>query len=111
MQYELQSAITGSQQILEQVASDTEDALSQPLKLSKTAQQQEKKRKSKAGIAIEHLDIIKNEFWQQRAWILSGRAGRLKLGGDSGGLEVRPGLESLVVLNGDVSGGFGSEME
>lgn len=69
--------------------------------MSKTAQQQEKKSKAKAGIAIEHLDIIKNEFWQQRSWILSGRAGRLKLGDveSSSSLEVRPGpmTESLVV--------------
>jgi hypothetical protein len=69
----------GSSEILETVVSDTEEVPSRPLKLSKTAEQQEKKIKTKAGIAVEHTDIIKNEFWQRRPWILSGRAGKLKV--------------------------------
>lgn len=102
--YELQSPLQGSNEILEQVASDTEEFPTVPLKLSKTALQQEKKRKTKAGIATWHGDIMKNEFWQQRSWILSGRAGRLKLEEENGGsasLEVRPGPESLMVPNGN----------
>jgi len=74
------------------VVSATEDATSQPQKLSKTAQQQEKKAKAKAGIATEHIDLIKPDFWQKRAWILSGRAGRLK---------GRPELAYLPPPNGD----------
>jgi tRNA(His) guanylyltransferase len=40
--------------------------------------ERERKIKSKAGIAIEHIDIIKDDFWELRPWILAGRAGKLK---------------------------------
>ena len=46
--------------------------------LSKTAAEKERKRRQKAGIAIKHIDIIKDDFWIRRPWILSGRAGKLK---------------------------------
>lgn len=28
----------------------------------------------KAAIVVEHVDIIKDEFWERRPWILTGRA-------------------------------------
>jgi hypothetical protein len=43
--------------------------------LSKTAAEKERKKKMKAEILIEHVDIIKDEFWEARPWILSGRFG------------------------------------
>ncbi|KAB2576113.1 tRNA guanylyltransferase protein [Lasiodiplodia theobromae] len=46
--------------------------------LSKTAAEKERKRRAKAKIAVEHVDIIKDDFWLRRPWILSGRAGKLK---------------------------------
>ncbi|KAK8245990.1 tRNAHis guanylyltransferase-like protein Thg1 [Phyllosticta capitalensis] len=46
--------------------------------VSKTQAEKEKKRRAKAGVKVEHVDVIKDEFWQRRPWILSGRAGKLK---------------------------------
>jgi tRNA(His) guanylyltransferase len=45
---------------------------------SKGANEKEKKAKAKAQIAIEHIDIIQDAFWNQRPWILSGNIGRPK---------------------------------
>jgi len=42
--------------------------------VSKT--QAEKMRKVKAKVVVRHLDIIKNDFWERRPWILSGKAGK-----------------------------------
>lgn len=39
----------------------------------------EDKRK-KVGIMIENVDIIKDDFWNERPWILSGRPANLKKG-------------------------------
>jgi hypothetical protein len=46
--------------------------------LSSTATQKERKAKSKAGVTIEHLDIIKDDFWNSRPWILTGGVGVLR---------------------------------
>ncbi|GME52856.1 putative tRNA guanylyltransferase protein [Neofusicoccum parvum] len=50
----------------------------QPPELSKTAAEKERKRRGKARVAVEHVDVIRDEFWVKRPWILSGRAGKLK---------------------------------
>lgn len=90
----------------EHVAEDgaEESSRSSPLNMSKTALQQERRKKAKAGIAVWHGDIIQDEFWLRRSWILSGRAGSLKLeengASGNGGLEVRPGLENLMIPDG-----------
>ncbi|EON69651.1 hypothetical protein W97_08911 [Coniosporium apollinis CBS 100218] len=47
-----------------------------PAPLSKTAAEKDRKRRAKARIVVEHLDIIKDDFWTQRPWILTGRAGK-----------------------------------
>lgn len=44
---------------------------------SKTAAEKERKTRAKAKIAVEHVDIIKDDFWERRPWILSGKAGKL----------------------------------
>jgi tRNA(His) guanylyltransferase len=46
--------------------------------ISNSAAEKQRKAKSKAKIAIEHVDIIKDEFWNHRPWILAGTAGRPK---------------------------------
>ncbi|KAK8181271.1 Thg1 C terminal domain-containing protein [Phyllosticta citribraziliensis] len=46
--------------------------------VSKTQAEKEKKKRAKVGVKIEHVDVIKDDFWQRRPWILSGRAGKLK---------------------------------
>ena len=40
--------------------------------MSKTQKKKKKKRKwhVKASITVEHTDIIKDEFWDQRPWLL-----------------------------------------
>ncbi|KAL0264303.1 tRNA-His guanylyltransferase [Diplodia seriata] len=45
---------------------------------SKTVAEKEKKRRAKATVAVEHVDVIKDDFWLRRPWILSGRAGELR---------------------------------
>lgn len=53
------------------------DNLGEPVEQSKTQMEKEKKRRTKARVVIEHLDIIKDEFWDKRPWILSNRPGRI----------------------------------
>jgi len=48
-----------------------EEGLPQPV--SKTAAEKERKKKAKAEIVVEYVDIIKDDFWTQRPWILSGK--------------------------------------
>lgn len=44
-----------------------------PEKLSKTQQEKQRKAKAKAQVVVRHVDIIKDDFWQQHPWILSGQ--------------------------------------
>lgn len=87
--YELAEPMDGSSDILETVVSDTEDVgvrdeflamegKESSSKLSRTAQEKERKSKEKAGIKMEHVDLINNDFWHRRPWILSGRAGKMR---------------------------------
>ena len=46
-------------------------------KKSKTQQGKEKKRRAKAPIVVEHVDIIKDEFWERRPWLLSDKPGKV----------------------------------
>ncbi|KAJ4292825.1 tRNA-His guanylyltransferase [Kalmusia sp. IMI 367209] len=46
-----------------------------PVQMSKTAREKERKKRGKARIVTEHVDIIGDGFWERRGWILSGRAG------------------------------------
>ncbi|KAL6238985.1 hypothetical protein BDW75DRAFT_200096 [Aspergillus navahoensis] len=45
--------------------------------ISKTQQEKLRKLRRKAQVIVEHVDIIKDEFWERRPWILSGKPGRL----------------------------------
>lgn len=53
------------------------DNLAEPMAQSKTQVDKEKKKRAKARIVIEHLDIIKDEFWDKRPWILSNKPGKI----------------------------------
>lgn len=44
--------------------------------MSKTQQEKIRKARQKAKIVVEHIDIIKDEFWVRRPWILSGKPGK-----------------------------------
>jgi tRNA(His) guanylyltransferase len=45
--------------------------------LSRAQQDKHRKLRRKAEVVVEHADIIKDEFWQRRPWILSNKPGRL----------------------------------
>lgn len=53
------------------------DNLAEPMAQSKTQVDKEKKKRAKARVVIEHLDIIKDEFWDKRPWILSNKPGKI----------------------------------
>lgn len=55
----------------------TMDTLAEPVQQSKTQNENDKKRRSKARIVVEHMDIIKDEFWDRRPWILSNKPGKI----------------------------------
>jgi len=44
--------------------------------LSKTQKEKMKKARQKAEIVVEHIDVIKEEFWLRRPWLLSGKPGK-----------------------------------
>ena len=56
---------------------ETMDALAEPAQQSKTQNENDKKRRSKARIVVEHLDIIRDDFWDRRPWILSNKPGKV----------------------------------
>jgi hypothetical protein len=41
--------------------------------LSKTQKEKARKARAKARVVVKHIDIIKNDFWESRPWILDGR--------------------------------------
>jgi hypothetical protein len=43
--------------------------------ISRTQKDKERKKRSRAKVLIEHVDLIKDEFWERRPWILGGMAG------------------------------------
>jgi tRNA(His) guanylyltransferase len=43
---------------------------------SKTQAEKLRKAKAKARVVVEHVDIIRDEFWEKRPWILSGKPGK-----------------------------------
>ncbi|KAL7620405.1 tRNA-His guanylyltransferase [Parahypoxylon ruwenzoriense] len=51
------------------------DELAEPVKQSKTQDQNDKKRRAKARVLVSHLDIIKDDFWERRPWLLSNKPG------------------------------------
>jgi tRNA(His) guanylyltransferase len=53
------------------------DDLAGPIQQSKTQNENDKKRRAKARIVVEHMDIIKDDFWNRRPWILSNKPGKI----------------------------------
>jgi tRNA(His) guanylyltransferase len=58
-------------------ADEEVDNMAGPVQESKSKLESERKKRAKARITIEHLDIIKDEFWDRRPWLLSGKPGNL----------------------------------
>jgi tRNA(His) guanylyltransferase len=46
-------------------------------KQSRSQQDKIKKLRRKAQVVVDHVDIINDEFWERRPWIISGNPGRL----------------------------------
>ncbi|EYE99031.1 tRNA guanylyltransferase [Aspergillus ruber CBS 135680] len=44
---------------------------------SKSQQDKLRKLRRKAQVVVEHVDIIKDDFWERRPWILSNKPGKL----------------------------------
>ncbi|KAF2205318.1 tRNA guanylyltransferase [Delitschia confertaspora ATCC 74209] len=57
------------------IAKSEEYPTGAPKHLSKTQIEKEKKKRKKARVVIEHVDLIRDEFWERRPWILKGTAG------------------------------------
>ncbi len=53
------------------------DGLAEPIQQSKTQAENDRKRRAKARIVVEHLDIIKDDFWDRRPWLLSNKPGKV----------------------------------
>ena len=60
----------------ELVEEDAAKAVEQ-VELSRTQEEKDRKRRAKARITIQHLDIIKDEFWERRPWLLSNKPGKI----------------------------------
>ncbi|KAH8704380.1 tRNAHis guanylyltransferase-domain-containing protein [Phaeosphaeriaceae sp. PMI808] len=56
-------------------AAGTQADEGRPVHVSRTQRDKERKKRSKAKIVMEHVDVIKDEFWIKRPWIMSGKAG------------------------------------
>lgn len=52
------------------------DDLAEPAQQSKSQAEKDKKQRSKAMVVVEHLDIIKDDFWDRRPWVLSNKPGK-----------------------------------
>lgn len=59
-----------------QVAAEMDD-LAEPVTQSKTKNENDKKRRAKARVLVEHIDIIRDDFWDRRPWILSNKPGKI----------------------------------
>ncbi|RDL33161.1 tRNA(His) guanylyltransferase [Venustampulla echinocandica] len=70
--YELVEPSSASEMVEEDSAKTTEQ-----LELSKTQQEKDRKRRAKARITIQHVDVIKDEFWERRPWLLSNKPGKI----------------------------------
>ena len=44
-----------------------------PVEVSRTQAEKERKRQAKATIRVEHTDIIKDDFWDKRPWLLNSK--------------------------------------
>ncbi|KAH7273693.1 TRNA(His) guanylyltransferase [Fusarium keratoplasticum] len=55
----------------------TIDAQAEPVQQSKSQKEKDKKSRAKARVVVEHLDIIKDDFWDRRPWLLSNKPGKI----------------------------------
>ncbi|KAI0126575.1 tRNA guanylyltransferase [Xylariales sp. AK1849] len=53
------------------------DDIAEPVIQSKTQEENDRKRRTKSRVVVEHLDIIKDDFWDRRPWLLSNKPGKI----------------------------------
>ncbi|KXX80166.1 tRNA(His) guanylyltransferase [Madurella mycetomatis] len=53
------------------------DNVAEPVQQSRTQSENDQKRRAKARIVVEHLDIIKDDFWDRRPWLMSNKPGKI----------------------------------
>ncbi|KAG5979138.1 Glucose-responsive transcription factor [Claviceps digitariae] len=53
------------------------DNLAEPVQQSKSQLEKDRKKRAKARVVVEHMDIIKDDFWDRRPWILSNKPGKV----------------------------------
>ncbi|KAI0837213.1 tRNA guanylyltransferase [Hypoxylon sp. FL0890] len=53
------------------------DELAEPVQQSKTQNENDRKRRAKARVLVDHVDIIKDDFWERRPWLLSNKPGKI----------------------------------
>lgn len=70
--YELVEPGSASELLLDDSAKTVEQ-----IAQSKTQEENDRKRRAKARITVQHVDIIKDEFWERRPWLLSNKPGKI----------------------------------
>ncbi|KAI1475047.1 tRNA guanylyltransferase [Daldinia eschscholtzii] len=53
------------------------DELAEAAQQSKTQKDKDRKQRTKAKVVVDHVDIIKDDFWERRPWILSNKPGKI----------------------------------
>lgn len=75
--YELEQATSQSQMNVKAAKGSSEDnEYEQVEEISKTQKEKMKKARQKAQVVVEHIDIIRDDFWTVRPWLLSGKPGK-----------------------------------
>ena len=45
--------------------------------ISRTQAEKDRKKRAKAKIVVQHVDIIKDDFWVRRPWLLTNKPGEI----------------------------------
>ncbi|KAK2768333.1 tRNA-His guanylyltransferase [Arachnomyces sp. PD_36] len=66
--------------------SQNDEETGEETSMSKTQQEKLRKNRKKAQVVVRHVDIIQDDFWDNRPWLLSNKPGRLPAESLSSGL-------------------------
>ncbi|KAL4871235.1 hypothetical protein BDV12DRAFT_32658 [Aspergillus spectabilis] len=75
--YKKGSIVFRQYQLEEAKSSSVEEEIAAQEKVSRSQQEKVRKLRRKAPVVVEHVDIIKDDFWEKRPWIISGKPGKL----------------------------------
>ncbi|CAI4218658.1 unnamed protein product [Parascedosporium putredinis] len=71
--YKKGSVVFRDYELVEPGSHNTEtevDRIAEPVVQSKTQAEKDKKKREKTRVLVDHLDIIKDDFWDRRPWLL-----------------------------------------